>query len=116
VVGYQGVLSDISTLKQAELALKASERRYASLAAAAPVAIFRFDSPLNCVYVNERWSELSGRPMESALGHGWMEGLHPDDSEQRLAEWTEYYANSTPESQIIHGSEGRHLRPDGSTT
>jgi PAS domain S-box-containing protein len=116
VVGYQGVLSDISTLKQAELALKASERRYASLTAAAPVAIFRFDTPLNCVYVNERWSEMSGRPMESALGRGWMEGLHPEDSEQRIAEWTEYYAHSNPESQIIHGSEGRHLRPDGTTT
>ena len=116
VVGYQGVLSDISTLKQAELELKASERRYASLAVAAPVAIFRFDTPLNCVYVNERWSEMSGRPMESALGRGWMEGLHPEDSEQRIAEWTEYYAHSNPESQIIHGSEGRHLRPDGTTT
>jgi PAS domain S-box-containing protein len=116
VVGHQGVLSDISTLKQAELALKASERRYASLAAAAPVAIFRFDEPLNCVYVNERWSELSGRPIESALGHGWMESLHPEDSEQRIAEWTEYYAHANPESPIIHGSEGRHLRPDGSTT
>jgi PAS domain S-box-containing protein len=116
VVGYQGVLSDISTLKQAELALKASERRYASLAAAAPVAIFRFDEPLNCVYVNERWSDLSGRPMESALGRGWMEGLHPEDSEQRLAEWTEYYANSNSEGLVIHGSEGRHLRPDGTTT
>ena len=116
VVGYQGVLSDISTLKQAELALKASERRYASLAAAAPVAIFRFDSPLNCVYVNERWSELSGRPMESALGHGWVESVHPDDSEQYLAEWTEYYAQSNSEGLVIHGSEGRYLRPDGTTT
>ena len=116
VVGYQGVLSDISTLKQAELALKASERRYASLAAAAPVAIFRFDTPLNCVYVNERWSQMSGRPVESALGHGWMESLHPDDSEQRIAEWAEYYAHSNSKSQIIiHGSEGRQLRPDGST-
>jgi len=117
VVGYQGVLSDISTLKQAELALKASERRYASLAAAAPVAIFRFDEqPLNCVYVNERWSELSGRPMESALGHGWIESVHPDDSEQCLAEWAEYYAQSNSEGLVIHGSEGRYLRPDGTTT
>ncbi len=116
IAGTVGIAADITDLKTLELSLKASERRYASLAAAAPVAIFRFDEPLNCVYVNERWSELSGRPIESALGHGWMEGLHPEDSEQRLAEWTQYYANSHPESQIIHGSEGRHLRPDGTTT
>ena len=115
IAGTVGIAADITDLKTMELSLKASERRYASLAAAAPVAIFRFDVPLNCVYVNERWSQMSGRPMESALGHGWMESLHPDDSEQRIAEWTEYYAHSNPESQIIHGSEGRQLRPDGST-
>ena len=116
IAGTVGISADITDLKTMELSLKASERRYASLAAAAPVAIFRFDTPLNCVYVNERWSEMSGRPMESALGRGWMEGLHPEDSEQRIAEWTEYYAHSNPASQIIHGSEGRHLRPDGTTT
>jgi PAS domain S-box-containing protein len=115
IAGTVGIAADITDLKTLELSLKASERRYASLAAAAPVAIFRFDEPLNCVYVNERWSEMSGRPMESALGHGWMESLHPDDSEQNLAEWTEYYANSNPQSWVIHGSEGRQLRPDGST-
>ncbi len=116
IAGTVGIAADITDLKTLELSLKASERRYASLAAAAPVAIFRFDEPLNCVYVNERWSDLSGRPMESALGHGWMDSLHPEDSEQSIAEWAEYYAHSNPESQIIHGSEGRHLRPDGSTT
>ena len=116
IAGTVGIAADITDLKMLELSLKASERRYASLAAAAPVGIFRFDTPLNCVYVNERWSDLSGRPMESALGHGWMQSLHPDDSEQSIAEWTEYYANFNPESQIIHGSEGRHLRPDGTTT
>ncbi|MFN5398055.1 MAG: PAS domain S-box protein [Pseudanabaena sp.] len=116
IAGTVGIAANITELKMMELSLKASERRYASLAAAAPVAIFRFDEPLNCVYVNERWSDLSGRPMESALGRGWMEGLHPEDSEQRIAEWAEYYAHANPESQVIHGSEGRHLRPDGTTT
>jgi PAS domain S-box-containing protein len=96
--------------------LQTSERRYASLAATAPVAIFRFDAPLHCVYVNERWSEMSGRTMESALGYGWMEALHPDDREQNIAEWAAYYAQEGSEIQVIHGSQGRHLRPDGTTT
>ena len=79
LIGFVGTLTDISDRKTMEIALKESERRYASLAAAAPVAIFRFDTPMHCVYVNERWSALSGRPRESALGYGWMEALHPDD-------------------------------------
>jgi PAS domain S-box-containing protein len=116
IAGTVGIAANITELKMMELSLKASERRYASLAAAAPVAIFRFDEPLNCVYVNERWSALSGRPMESALGHGWMESVHPEDREQRIAEWAGYYAQSNSEDLVIHGSEGRHLRPDGTTT
>jgi PAS domain S-box-containing protein len=105
--------TDITALKQAELALKASERRYASLAAAAPVAIFRFDTSLHCVYVSEYWSELSGRPISSALGYGWMESLHPEDREQSIAGWAEDYAQAHPNSQLFHEREGRHLRPDG---
>jgi PAS domain S-box-containing protein len=63
--------------RTAELAI--SERRYSTLASASPVGIFRFDVPLNCVYVNERWSQLTGRSAESAMGRGWIESLHPDD-------------------------------------
>jgi PAS domain S-box-containing protein len=47
-------------VQERTIELQMSERRYASLAAAAPVAIFRFDTPLHCVYVNERWSEMVG--------------------------------------------------------
>ncbi|HEY9828593.1 MAG TPA: PAS domain S-box protein [Stenomitos sp.] len=114
-VGHQGILTDITDRKNAELALQDSERRYASLAAAAPVAIFRFDKPLHCVYVNERWSEMTSRPAASALGYGWMEALHPEDREQTLARWSQAYdQETTPESEFsISPSEGRHLRPDG---
>ena len=66
-------------VEQRTVELAISERRYSTLASASPVAIFRFDSPLNCVYVNERWSELTGRSAESAMGRGWIESLHPDD-------------------------------------
>lgn len=93
-------------------ALYTSQQRYESLAAAAPVAIFRFDTPLNCVYVNERWSQMSGRPKESAMGRGWTEALHPEDRARLLAEYAETYEQ--PVFPKPMPSEGRHLRPDGS--
>ncbi|HEY9616220.1 MAG TPA: PAS domain S-box protein, partial [Microcoleaceae cyanobacterium] len=102
---------DISDRKQAERALQASERRYATLATAAPVAIFRFDPALNCVYVNEQWSEMTGRPKESALGRGWLEALHPDDRARLLVH--EIGPSSTTQPGLSRG-EGRHLLPDGS--
>ncbi|CAN1209119.1 hypothetical protein TUMEXPCC7403_02780 [Tumidithrix helvetica PCC 7403] len=105
---------DISDRKQAELAQQESERRYATLAAAAPVAIFRFDLPLQCIYVNERWSEMTGRSVESALGAGWLEALHPDDRDYLFGRWVEGFEQAPPGSQVFNAAEGRHLRPDGS--
>ena len=108
------VIQDISDRKAAELALQESERRYASLAAAAPVVIYRLDKPLHISYVNERWSEMTGRPPEAALGYGWMDALHPDDCEEFVAQWSEIYSlEDPPDRFFMHGSEGRHLRPDG---
>jgi len=95
-------------------ALQESERRYASLAAAAPVVIYRLDKPLHISYINERWSEMTDRPPEAALGYGWMDALHPDDREEFVAHWSEIYSlEDLPDGFFMHGSEGRHLRPDG---
>ncbi|OLP18873.1 hypothetical protein BST81_08120 [Leptolyngbya sp. 'hensonii'] len=113
-VRISGSETDITQRKLAEDALRDSERRYATLAAAAPVAIFRFDTPFNCVYVNDRWSQMTGRTVESALGQGWMEALHPDDRDDLLAQWAEGYSRAISRSQILNCAEGRHRRPDGS--
>ncbi|MBW4520620.1 MAG: PAS domain S-box protein [Scytolyngbya sp. HA4215-MV1] len=114
VIRMSGSETEITQRKLAETALRDSERRYATLATVAPVAIFQFDEPLNCTYVNDRWSEMTGRPKESALGRGWVEALHPDDRDRMLAQWTENYAQCDSSQQILNHGEGRHLRPDGS--
>ncbi|BAY97309.1 multi-sensor hybrid histidine kinase [Tolypothrix tenuis PCC 7101] len=104
-----GNVQDITDRKRAEEELRESERRYATLAEAVPVAIFRFDNNNNCIYVNNRWSEITGRPTHTALGMGWLETLHPEDRDRILRETPlrlqpgEFYQN-----------EGRCLRPDGS--
>ena len=94
--------------------IQKSDRYYSTLATAAPVAIFCFDEIFNCTYVNDRWSEMTGRSKESALGKGWMDALHPDDRDQLLAQWTEGYVQTDPTVRVVIHSEGRHLRPDGS--
>ncbi|HEY9626187.1 MAG TPA: PAS domain S-box protein [Coleofasciculaceae cyanobacterium] len=111
---FVGLAEDISDRKQAEMALQASESRYRILAEVSPVGIFRFDQPLNCVYVNDRWSEMTGRPKESALGKGWIAALHPDDRTEMLSQWANDYAQASPGELLLNRKEGRHLRPDGS--
>uniref|UniRef100_B8HWB5 histidine kinase n=1 Tax=Cyanothece sp. (strain PCC 7425 / ATCC 29141) TaxID=395961 RepID=B8HWB5_CYAP4 len=105
---------DISDRKRAERALRKSERRYATLAAAAPTAIFCFDQPFNCTYVNQRWSEITGRPLESALGRGWLDTAHPEDRELMVKVYAEEFAQMASGQKLLSTGEGRMLRPDGS--
>lgn len=80
------VIRDITVQRRAELALRESEQRYATLAQAAPVGIFRTNNLGDCLYVNERWCEISGLTADEAVGPGWANGIHPDDHELVAAE------------------------------
>ncbi|CDN10879.1 Phytochrome, two-component sensor histidine kinase [Richelia intracellularis] len=102
---------DITIRKQAEMALRSSERRYASLAQAAPVGIFRIDAQGNCLYVNERWCEIAGLSYQQALGEGWVRAIHGDDRENVFRVWYESARQQQP-FQL----EYRFQRPDGKIT
>lgn len=82
--------------KNAALTIAASEQRYASLAAAAPVGIFRTDAEGNCLYVNDRWMQIAGLSFDAALGRGWVNGLHPDDRETITTAWYQAAQSSSP--------------------
>ncbi|MEO1068539.1 MAG: PAS domain S-box protein, partial [Cyanobacteria bacterium J06638_6] len=110
VVKLFGTTQDITEAKQAQDALRASERRYATLAEAAPVGIFRFDPAGDCIYVNQYWSEITGWSTETALGKSWIQPLHPEDRDRIRAEWAKAL-----EQDGFYRSEGRYLRPDGTT-
>ncbi|WP_293354429.1 MULTISPECIES: PAS domain-containing protein [unclassified Microcoleus] len=109
-----GIAEDITDRKQAEIALLENERQFATLAEASPAAIFRFDLQNNCLYVNRRWGEMTGRSVEEALGMGWVQALHPDEHERLRREWQEW--REKPEPRGIYQNEGRHVKPDGSIT
>ncbi|MEH2175496.1 PAS domain S-box protein [Nostoc sp.] len=113
-IGFLGIAKDITQEKQIETALRDSELRYAHLAEAAPVAIFRLDAVGNCIYANDRWSEMTGRPTQAALGVGWIQALHPEDAERLGREWSLKFEQERVNPREFYQSEGRHLRPDGS--
>ncbi|MHC0062123.1 PAS domain S-box protein [Nostoc sp. UIC 10890] len=113
-IGFLSIAKDITQQKQIEAALKDSELRYANLAEAAPVGIFRLDALGNCIYVNDRWSEMTGRPTQAALGMGWLQALHPEDGERLGREWSLKFEQGNVNPREFYQTEGRHLRPDGS--
>lgn len=103
---------DITNRKQTEAALRESEHRFVTLAEASPVAIFRFDTDKNCIYINDRWSKMTGRPIAEGLGHGWVETIHPHDRERISTELAQWFPNCN--AGDIYENEARILRPDGS--
>ncbi|MEB3338132.1 MAG: GAF domain-containing protein, partial [Leptolyngbyaceae bacterium] len=102
------MVRDITERKLAEQALYASEQRFGSLAAAAPVGIYRTDAEGNCIYVNERWCQIAGITAEEALGPSWSAALHPED---RPLVWTEW--NRAIESHTPFQLEYRFRQPSG---
>ncbi|MGL5060022.1 MAG: PAS domain S-box protein, partial [Microcoleus sp.] len=102
------IVRDISQRKEAELALHASQRRYRILAEVSPVCIFHSDAFGNCLYVNQRWTEITGLHPDIAAKNGWLEAIHPEDAERVKNEWYQAIVDKVP-----FRSEYRFQRPDG---
>lgn len=62
VIGIQGILTDITSLKTMAEALRESEERYRDLAANAPIGILTCDTEGNITYINQRALDLVGSP------------------------------------------------------
>ncbi len=92
----------------AEAMLRGSERRYHHLAASAPVGICWIDLRGDCIYVNDRWCQMTGLSQEFALGSAWGQTLHPEDR-LVIAQWTQAVT-----AKLSWHSEFRFLRADGS--
>jgi diguanylate cyclase (GGDEF)-like protein/PAS domain S-box-containing protein len=78
---------------------------------AAPVGIYRTEADGTCVFANDRWCAFAGLPESAALGHGWIEAIHPDDRELLRREWDTAIAEARD-----FRLDYRLRRPDGTTT
>ena len=68
--------------KRAEIRLRESEGRFRNLANTAPVMIVASGPDGHATFFNRTWLEFTGRPLEQELGHGWIEGVHPEDRDR----------------------------------
>jgi PAS domain S-box-containing protein len=55
-----------------------SEQRFRLIADTAPVLIWMSGTDKLCTYFNKPWLDFTGRSLDSELGNGWLEGVHPD--------------------------------------
>ncbi len=68
--------------KEAEHALRESEKRFRLVADTAPALIWMSGVDRLCSYFNESWLQFTGRSLESQLENGWADGIHPEDLER----------------------------------
>jgi PAS domain S-box-containing protein len=56
--------------------------RFDAVAELIPVGIIRMDPRGSCLYVNARWSLLTGLSLQAASGDGWIRAVDPEDRER----------------------------------
>jgi len=108
VEGIIGNFRDITSQMHAEQSLRESERLFRSLAQSSPTGIYQQNSKNECIYVNERWVEITGLSAEDAMGQGWRRIMHPDDRDR-----FKIGNDVTPVNDQPLFTEFRIVRPNG---
>lgn len=88
------------TPEQLPKALATAQARLSELenlfCATLPVGIFRTDHNGKCIYVNEKWTEITGLKTAQALGDGWTDNLFNEDRENVFHEWQQSLKENRP--------------------
>ena len=94
--------------REAEMALRHSEKRFHELANNAPLIIWMTDDQGNNDFVNKAYQSFFGVALEEVTERRWMELVHPDDYETYVQKFLEVSAAGLP-----FRAEARVRRADG---
>ncbi len=83
--------------------------RYLAMAQYSSSIVYLLDAGGACIYVNRRWTEVTGQAAADALGAGWRAVIHPDDLAASGETWVAGLAERRQ-----HDVELRYRRADGS--
>jgi PAS domain S-box-containing protein len=84
VTAYLGITRDVTTRRQVEQALRASEARYRTLAESAQDSIYVINREFRVEYVNEYGARQLGRPVSEAVGRFLTELFPPETTQWQL--------------------------------
>jgi PAS domain S-box-containing protein len=77
---------------------------------ACPLATFISNASGNCVYVNQAYQDLVGRPYRACLEMHWKSFIHPEDLGGALRAWVQ-----SVKTADVYDYEYRIVRPGGET-
>jgi PAS domain S-box-containing protein len=92
----------------AQAALSLSEARFRGLSDRSPLGVIQTTRDGICLYVNDRWLELSGLSREAAIGAKWCDMVEPAEREVIAEAWYRLVRAGAEFSR-----EMRLRRPDG---
>ncbi len=101
------LMRELAEQKRMTMLLDDQERHFEILFSTTPVGIFETDINGKCLYVNARWSEITGLSIEDAKGDGWTKALHPEDKDRIYAEWSASTLENRPfnlEYRFLHAN------------
>ena len=87
ILRWYGANVDIEDLKQADEALRVSERRLDLIINTIPMLAWSTDPTGSVEFLNKRWLEFTGLSAQQASGFGWALAIHPDDTKGLLDYW-----------------------------
>lgn len=82
-------VTDITALKNAEKALRESEKLYRAIGEANDYGIWVCDPDGRNIYASQSFLKMVGITQEQCSDFGWGDLLHPDDAENTMAAWKE---------------------------
>jgi len=72
-------LRDVTAHREAAQALAASEARYRTVVNRVQQVLFQTDEIGRWTFLNDAWSQVSGRPVSDSLGSDLFQYIHPED-------------------------------------
>jgi PAS domain S-box-containing protein len=102
------ISNDITKRKIAEEAVRESEGRFRAISETSPLGIFLTDAKGRCIYINDRFQQISGWTSEEFIGWQWTKTVHWEDLEKLAREWIEHGRENE------YHFEYRLLKKDGS--
>ncbi len=108
-VGLVGHIRDITQAARYRHALEDAERRFSTLANAAPVGIWRTNARGDTLFVNHAFKQMTGLRDGQWEGSHWITAIHPDDFDAVVSKW-----KAVLKAKAAFRGEWRWRRTDGS--